>query len=443
VDAAARDYVINTLCILTLLLPFSYAVTRMLTFRHPWAYILGYSFGAVGLRIVLGINGLDGLDNIIQTILIPGVILAAARDKFSLRAFAAVLAMAAMQAVDMLGTAFLASLGTEITAAASSSLLANPGAYILARAVTLLIAAIVLYLLVVVWNRLLRKSGSWALLVFVLFPLSQALLVWFSTSMLVKAGGGMGDYYSLIVFILIGVAADAVMLLAIKQLRAGDEARSRAEFLEKQMEQQRLYYRRVKQDAEDTARVRHDLRNQLQTAYVLISEGNSASAEKIFDGLADRISSAQYFCDNAVVNAVLNEKAEQCRRAGIALECSAALAGAQGISEIDLCSLFANVLDNAVNGCLDSGAEKPFIRISAAVKKGYLALNCVNSAKKREIKTASPGDEHGWGLSILREMAARRDGTVETAQTDGTFEIKVFLKCPEGQSENGTEAEKS
>jgi hypothetical protein len=88
--------------------------------------------------------------------------------------------------------------------------------------VTLLIAAVVLYLLVVMWNRLLRKSGSWALLVFVLFPLSQALLVWFSTSMLVKAGGGMGDYYSADRHLsLSGVAADAVMLLAIKRSAPG------------------------------------------------------------------------------------------------------------------------------------------------------------------------------------------------------------------------------
>jgi len=436
VDAAARDYVINTLCTLTLMVPFCYAITKMLTFRHPWAYILSYCFGAAGLRIALGLSGLDGVDDIVQTVLLIGVILAASNDKFYLRVFAAVAGLAAMQIVDAVGTAFLASLGTQITPDASSSLFVNIGAYVLARAVTLLLEIIILYLLVVIWNRLLKKSGSWTLLVFALFPLSQSLLIWFSTAMQAKAGAELKNYMLLVTFILISVAADVVMLLAIRRLRTGDEMKRRADFLEQQMEQQRLYYRRVKQDAEDTARVRHDLRNQLQTAYVLISEGNSASAEKIFDGLADRISSAQYFCDNAVVNAVLNEKAELCLRAGAAFECSAALTGAEGISEIDLCSLFANVLDNAVNGCLDSGAEKPFIRISAAVKKGYLALNCVNSAKKREIKTASPGDEHGWGLSILREMAARRDGSVETVQTDSTFEIKVFLKCPEKPDEN-------
>lgn len=435
-DAALRDTNINTLFTLTLLLPFSYAMTKMVTFSHPWGYILGYSFGVVALRIFLDSTGLGGANDIIQIILIPGVVAAFARDRFALRLYAGVVMLVVVQCADLLGTAFLASLGTTITTAASSSLFANPGAYVLARAATLLLEIVLLYLTVQLWNKMLKKSGSWELLIFSLFPISQALLVWFGTYTSTKSGGHTSDYLMLAVITVVSVAADAVMLLAIKRLRAGDEARSRADFLEQQMEQQRLYYRRVKQDAEDTARVRHDLRNQLQTAYVLISEGNSASAEKIFDGLADRISSAQYFCDNAVVNAVLNEKAELCLRAGAAFECSAALTGAEGISEIDLCSLFANVLDNAVNGCLDSGAEKPFIRISAAVKKGYLALNCVNSAKKREIKTASPGDEHGWGLSILREMAARRDGSVETVQTDSTFEIKVFLKCPEKPDEN-------
>ena len=210
-DAAARDYVINTLCTLTLMVPFCYAITKMLTFRHPWAYILSYCFGAAGLRIALGLSGLDGVDDIVQTVLLIGVILAASNDKFYLRVFAAVAGLAAMQIVDAVGTAFLASLGTQITPDASSSLFVNIGAYVLARAVTLLLEIIILYLLVVIWNRLLKKSGSWTLLVFALFPLSQSLLIWFSTAMQAKAGAELKNYMLLVTFILISVAADVVM----------------------------------------------------------------------------------------------------------------------------------------------------------------------------------------------------------------------------------------
>jgi hypothetical protein len=429
-DAAARDYIINTLCILTLLLPASYAVTKMLTFRHPWAYILGYSFGAVALRIVLGLLGLDGPDGIIQTILIPLVILLAARDKFTYRLMAAALLMVAMQAVDMLGTAFLASLGTQVTAAASSSLFENPGAYILARAVTLLLAATVLFALVTVWNRLLRGSGQWMLLLFALFPVSQTLLIWFSTEMVVRAGGGSAEYLTLSVYILISIAADVLMLAAIKRLRAADETRRRAEFLERQLAWQRSYYDRVKHDAEETSRIRHDLRNQIQTAYALMGEGNGETAGKILDGLTDRLSSVQYFCDNAVVNAVINEKAEDCRRCGAALDCQVALGAEEGIDEMDLCSLFANVLDNAVGGCRESGAEKTSVSLSAAVRKGYLVLKCVNTAGPAGKKDPrDPLAEHGWGLDILRDMAARYDGSLETEPADGLFSVKVFLKC--------------
>jgi hypothetical protein len=203
---------------------------------------------------------------------------------------------------------------------------------------------------------------------------------------------------------------------AADMLDTADETRRRAEFLERQLAWQRSYYDRVKHDAEE--------------AYALVGEGNGETAGKILDGLTDRLSSVQYFCDNAVVNAVINEKAEDCRRCGAALDCQVALGAEEGIDEMDLCSLFANVLDNAVSSCRESGAEKPSVSLSAAVRKGYLVLRCVNTAGPAGKKgSRDPLAEHGWGLDILRDMAARYDGSLETEPADGLFSVKVFLKC--------------
>jgi hypothetical protein len=185
-DAALRDYVINTLCILTLLLPFSYAVTRMLTFRHPWAIYSGIFLRRCWAAHSTGQHGLDGLDTYYtdypHTRRYTGRV---CKRQICSEGFAALLCWP-LQCADMLGTAFLASLGTEITTAASSSLLANPGAYVLARAVTLLLAAIVLYPWWCSVEPAAQKKRFVGAIALFLFPISQALLVWFYLHMSTK-----------------------------------------------------------------------------------------------------------------------------------------------------------------------------------------------------------------------------------------------------------------
>ena len=126
----------------------------------------------------------------------------------------------------------------------------------------------------------------------------------------------------------------------------------------------------------------------------------------------------------------MNEKAEICRSAGIKLECELEIDGAIGVSGVELCSLFSNVMDNAVSGCRNSGAAEMSIKITAAVKKGYLVLECVNTAGPEEDKHGHTAfSEHGWGLEILEHIASRREGKLETVKEAGSFETRAFLKC--------------
>ena len=49
----------------------------------------------------------------------------------------------------------------------------------------------------------------------------------------------------------------------------------------------------------------------------------------------------------------------------------------------------------------------------------------------RRAPRRSRGDrlpEHGWGLNILKTLADRHDGTLETVQEDGVHRTTVLLK---------------
>jgi len=99
--------------------------------------------------------------------------------------------------------------------------------------------------------------------------------------------------------------------------------------------------------------------------------------------------------------------------------------------------VFSNLLDNAVSACGKVPEGARFIKLKARVDAGYLAVRMENSCapaepgEARRAPRRSRGDrlpEHGWGLNILKTLADRHDGTLETVQEDGVYRTTVLLK---------------
>ena len=72
----------------------------------------------------------------------------------------------------------------------------------------------------------------------------------------------------------------------LRSYTAQQLARQQAELLEKQLQQQLDYYNSVVAHIEETARLRHDLRNQLQTVYPLMDRGEHDRAREVLTAFA-------------------------------------------------------------------------------------------------------------------------------------------------------------
>ena len=425
-----RNAIINTLFTYPITAAFAYAHGKMVSVPHRWFYTFGYSAILTAARCGLIAAGETArLVYLLNPIVLGGMLLFS-NDKWAYRAFASGLEYLNMYLVEVLGEAMLTLSGIHMLSGGVVNLAQRPGAYLLVRTVLMILTVLLLYLLVLMWNRVFRKNSQKDLLYFALFPFSQGLIGLVAITMATKAGGAQNDYLVLSLLLAVSLAADVVMLWALQRLRQADVSRQRAAFLQRQLDQQRTYYERIARDAAETARVRHDIRNQLLTARALFRNGETASAEGMLNELSDRIDQPQRYCGSAVVNAVMNEKAGACRDAGIRLECDLALDEQTGIAEMDLCSLFSNVMDNAVSGCCQSGAEQKRISLRASVNRGYLILRCENTAKPaKRSPAAALSQEHGWGLTILGELTKRYEGSLNIREQPDEFTIEASLKC--------------
>ena len=130
---------------------------------------------------------------------------------------------------------------------------------------------------------------------------------------------------------------------------------------------------------------------------------------------------------NTMLDVIINGKLTQAVNAGVRIELVRANAPeALPLSDTELCSLMMNLIDNAVDGVLNSGAQQPFIKLDMHMKNGFFVFGLENSAKTPE-KTKAPEPGHGLGLKIIRQIVERCKGLLEIEQGEDSYRVTLAL----------------
>lgn len=241
--------------------------------------------------------------------------------------------------------------------------------------------------------------------------------------------------YTVPIFLSVTLASligDAAYCLAIRRMQREEVLQEQIRRAHQELGNQIAYYKQMEENMAHINQMRHDINNQLQTAYILLEKDEKAEARRQLDALhaslGDHIGAR--FCENLTVDAVLTEKSERCRQLGIPLEINLELPAQLPVEGTHLCSIFANLLDNAVSGCQNSQSAHPYISLQAHIKQNYLILCCRNSAgaaSDSPRQRAGFLPEHGLGLEILRGIATLYHGTLSTALENGVYSSVLAL----------------
>ena len=190
---------------------------------------------------------------------------------------------------------------------------------------------------------------------------------------------------------------------------------------------------------------RHEMRNKQAYISLLIERGE-------YDQLKDYLNSHQSEAEtllryvqtgNASIDAVVNSKIALAKSKGIEVKTMLAVPPEIGIDEDDLYTLFANLLDNAIEGTEASGAENPSISLSVMPQGAYYIVTVSNPCKAGKARegsfdqlrtTKDDREVHGFGSKIISKIAQRYDGDARFKRADGTFVATVML-IPETEQE--------
>lgn len=191
------------------------------------------------------------------------------------------------------------------------------------------------------------------------------------------------------------------------------------------------YYQGLQREETQVRTLRHDLRNHLTALRGLVELGEDGKALQYIDRLADSpaLRGGKRLCENDAANAVLSAKAEAMGRAGLTADFTVSLSKELPLSDVDLCALLGNALDNAMEAAQQ--AEDKTVTLRCRESKGLFMLRVENAyAGERSpdlATTKADRSSHGFGLAGMGEIAERLGGSLETRAAGGRFQLVVCL----------------
>ncbi|MBQ8551887.1 MAG: GHKL domain-containing protein [Clostridia bacterium] len=191
------------------------------------------------------------------------------------------------------------------------------------------------------------------------------------------------------------------------------------------------YYAEVENMYDKMRGWRHDYRHHIQTMKVHMANGEYEEIGSYLDMLDNDLTNVETVIKtgNRMADAILNSKLSLAAEREIKVKAEAKIPVSLSVSELDLCIVIGNLLDNAIDACLELPAGERLIRIYMEMKGNYLYLALTNTAgghKKKHFRTTK-GDGHGFGIARVDAIVKKYGGYVTRASEDGAFSTEVLL----------------
>lgn len=207
---------------------------------------------------------------------------------------------------------------------------------------------------------------------------------------------------------------------------------------QKNMKLQKVYYEELEENQTEIRKIRHDMNHHLSVIKDLLDAGDRQGAKEYYEVVGGKIAAKnRSFCDNGIVNAVLNKKYNRAAKYGIDCFFHIDLQHAMSIDPISLCSLFSNTLDNALEASMKiPNPDKRKISVKARVTdNGFFSYeiknNKINKIEERNGTYFSDKEDkksHGLGLSNVREVVEKYEGMLNISHTEDSFSVLVLIE---------------
>ena len=261
-------------------------------------------------------------------------------------------------------------------------------------------------------------------LLFLVIPVSQILI--FLGNITGKRSLNFWGYGGIV----LSVAGDLLLLYVLIWSSRREKLRKELQELSYLQETERMQNEMLEAKQKELLDMRSDFEKRLEEIREKLKRGEEEAARQEMDAFQvslDETRPADY-CQNAVVNAILSEKEKEFQKLGIKTKLALMIPRGLKLDPLHLCSLFSNLIDNALEALAEIPQERRELELNAEMKGAYLFVKARNASEKSHaVRKRRKG--RGYGTQILQELAETYEGNYQAGYEKGWYTAVVMVKA--------------
>lgn len=195
------------------------------------------------------------------------------------------------------------------------------------------------------------------------------------------------------------------------------------------------YYKNLKSDTEQVHEIYHDMKNQL---LALRSDTNIARRDKYIDEIYNKISriESHFNTGSDYLDVIFHEKYKLAASKDIKFDVRVNIDKYGFIEELDLCTIFTNAIDNAIEECEQiKDVSERLILIRTKLIANFWSITFENSIREERIESVSDDmkstkadkKNHGFGLKNIKNVLKAYDGEYSCRIKNNMFCFYILI----------------
>ena len=201
------------------------------------------------------------------------------------------------------------------------------------------------------------------------------------------------------------------------------------------LEIQKSYTESLQSYIKYTSKARHDFKHSVHVMSRLADEGNLSALKDYIAQYENSltVTAPVRICKSEALNALFNHYRQQAIENNVDINWRIDLPDKSRILDVDLCSIFGNILENAIDGCCTVEEGKRYFNLTSEIKGDCLYIVSTNNYGKPLIMdgeefSSTKHQGKGIGLYSMKSITDVYDGIFEAGNNDGEFFVNIVMK---------------
>lgn len=241
-----------------------------------------------------------------------------------------------------------------------------------------------------------------------------------------------------IAWVLFVLLLNAALVYAIAYRKRAKHFQVISENYKQQFDAEYAYFKEYKNENKEISKFRHDWKNHMIVIQGLLEQGDMEEAKAYFNEASSKadVSKWKVVTGNETLDMILASKMVMMQDKGIEFDFTGSLTGISYMKPADLCIVFSNLIDNAIEAV--EQCVKKQIHIKVTHSPEFCLCVIENTVKNKVLytegtlfTTKEDINNHGIGLQNVKEILEKYSAELDFESEEMFFRVKILFQKQE------------